>query len=87
MPISLIAGLFLQELASLLRPTLSICIFFMLTLILTRVTFSDAIKQFRNPKLLILTGLWALIGIPAILLALTWLFDAPDGIKLAGEGE
>ncbi len=75
MPISLGLGLLLPELAALMRPTILPTVFFMLSVLMTRVNLDEALLQVRSPMVPAIGLLWTVVAVPVIFAIVLWLLD------------
>jgi hypothetical protein len=83
LPISLMLGLFLPDLAALLRPALAPTVAFMLAVLMTRVDADAALVHIRDPMVPIFGLIWACILMPVVFAGAIWLLDGAFGVTLS----
>jgi BASS family bile acid:Na+ symporter len=66
MPLGIVIGCLLQPLAALLRPTLALCVYFMLTIVLSRLDIEQALSHLRNPRVFLVSLVWAFAATPLL---------------------
>ena len=81
MPAGIVIGCLFQPLAALLRPTLPICVFLMLAVVLSRLEIHHALAHLRKPKVFMISLLWAFIAIPAMFIAVLHVFPQSPGLN------
>lgn len=81
MPAGIVIGCLFQPLAELLRPTLPICVFLMLAVVLSRLEIQQALAHLRKPKIFLISLLWAFIAMPAMFIAVLQVFPQSPGIN------
>ncbi|MGI9483882.1 MAG: hypothetical protein ACR2OR_16155 [Hyphomicrobiales bacterium] len=84
LPVSLLLGLFWQDLAALARPMLTPTVFFMLAVLMTRVDMDDALAHLRRPFIPIIGLIWAVVIMPLVFAAALWLLGNGAGIWFSG---
>lgn len=80
---SIFVGLFLPDLAALVRPAFPLAVFCMLSIAMTRVDLPAARTYAARPVLLITAMAWMTIATPLLLAATFQLFDPSPAIALA----
>ena len=84
LPLSLLLGLFWQDLAAFARPALTPTVFLMLAVLMTRVDMEDALAQIREPLIPIIGLIWAVVVMPFIFAGVLWFLDKGAGVALSG---
>ncbi len=81
MPAGLIIGCLFQPLAELLRPTLAVCVFLMLVIVLSRLEIQLALAHLRKPKVFLWSLVWAFVAMPALFIAVLHFFPQSPGVN------
>ena len=81
MPAGLIIGCLFQPLAELLRPTLAVCVFLMLAVVLSRLEIQHALAHLRKPKVFLWSLVWAFVAMPALFIAVLHFFPQSPGVN------
>ncbi|MEM7635259.1 MAG: hypothetical protein AAF299_11905, partial [Pseudomonadota bacterium] len=81
MPLGIVVGCLFQPLAELLRPTLAICVFLMLAVVLSRLEIQHAIAHLRKPKVFLWSLVWAFLVMPAVFIAVLQVFPQSPGLN------
>ncbi len=83
MPLGIVVGCVFQPLAELLRPTLAINVFLMLTVVLSRLEIQHALAHLRKPRVFLLSLVWAFLVIPVLFVAVLHAFPQSPGLNAA----
>ncbi|MGI9373542.1 MAG: hypothetical protein ACR2OJ_13705 [Hyphomicrobiales bacterium] len=73
MPISLGLGLLLPDLAAFMRPAILPTVFFMLSVLMTRINLDEALLQIRSPIVPLIGLIWTVVAVPIIFALVLWL--------------
>lgn len=81
MPLGIVIGCLVQPLAALLRPTLAICVFLMLAVVLSRLEIQHALAHLRKPRVFLWSLVWAFVAMPVLFIAVLHVFPQSPGIN------
>ncbi|MGB7204573.1 MAG: hypothetical protein WBD37_03760 [Anderseniella sp.] len=83
MPAGIIIGCLFQPLAELLRPLLPATVFFMLTIVLSRMDIERALVHLRNPKIFLISLVWGFLVLPLLFVFVLQFVPVSPGLRAA----
>lgn len=83
MPFGILIGCLVQPLAELLRPLLPATVFFMLTIVLSRMDIERALAHLRSPRIFLISLAWGFLVLPLLFVLVLQFVPVSPGLRAA----